>query len=341
MKMKKLACLAATMSCLALPAHGGEEAKPVEAGPWKLAWVAGLNLSQSSFSDNWAGGDRGSIVWVLTSDTKAERQFSTKFNLSNHLQLAYGQTIQQQPDPTDPARLVWASPQKSNDLIQYESVGRFTLGGWVDPYAALHLDSQFQDESSTRGSIPFSPVKLTESAGISRALLKTEDSELITRLGFGFREVFARQFEPATGQKVHVTSNDGGVEWQTNATQPLFEKKVLYKGQLRVFRPVYFSQSGDLDRFDQDARAFAPERASVADYWQAPNVDFQNLFTAQITKILAVNLAVQWVYLKFDPATSIDNTKPIADRIALVDHGVRKGGQFREALAIGLTYTLF
>jgi hypothetical protein len=318
------------------------EAKaPPKPGPWKLTWVAGLNLSQSNFSENWAGGDKGSIVWVLNSDAKAQRQFGTRYALSNHLQLAYGQTVQQQPDPADPDRLIWASPRKSNDQIRFESVSRFTLGGWVDPYAALRLEGQFVDESSSLGSILLSPIKLTESAGVARVVQKTDDRELITRLGFGFRETFARQFDPVTAERVSVATTDGGIEWQTSATQPLFDKKVLFEGQLRVFQPLFFSKSEALDTFDRDALAFDPGRESIADFWKAPNVDVQGVFSAQITKVLAVNLAAQWVYLKFDPATDIDNTKPVAERIPAVDHGVRKAGQFREALAIGITYTLF
>lgn len=224
------AILVFTALCAVAPVQAADAPKALEPGPWKLSWVAGLNLSQSSFSDNWAGGDKGSIVWVLNSDTKAERQFNTKYDLSNHLQLAYGQTVQQQPDPADPGRLVWAAPQKSNDLILFESVSRFTLGGWVDPYGALRLDSQFRDQSSPLGTIPLSPIKLTESAGIARALQKTDERELITRLGFGFRQTLARQFDPATGAKVNVSTQDGGFEWQTSATQPMWDKKVLYKG---------------------------------------------------------------------------------------------------------------
>ena len=338
---KVLAVLVLALACASTLARAADSLKTAEPGPWKIAWVAGLNLSQSSFSDNWAGGDRGSIVWVLNSDAKAERQVSARYDLANHLQLAYGQTIQQQTDPSNPGRLVWATPKKSDDLILFESVSRFTLGGWVDPYAALRLDSQFRDASSPLGTIPLSPIKLAESAGIARALQKTDERELITRLGFGFREILARQFDPATGAKVRVSTNDGGFEWQTTATQPILDKKVLYQGQLRVFQPVFFSRSGALERFDRDARASDPGREAVAAFWKAPEVDFRSVFTAQITRILAVNLAAQWVYMKFDPATDVDNTKPIADRILAVDHGVRKAGQFREALAIGLTYALF
>jgi hypothetical protein len=339
--LKQLAAFVLALAWVSTPGRAADSPKTAEPGPWKLAWVAGLNLSQSSFSDNWAGGDQGSIVWVLNSDTQAERQFSAWYDLSNHLQLAYGQAVQQQPDPADPGRLVWATPRKSNDLILFESVSRFTLGGWVDPYAALRLDSQFQDASSPLGTVTLSPIKLAESAGIAKALQKTDERELITRLGFGFREILARQFDPATGAKVRVSTNDGGFEWQTSATQPILDKKVLYQGQLRVFQPVFFSRSGALEQFDRDAQAFDPGREAVAVFWKSPTVDFRSAFTAQITKIIAVNLAVQWTYLKFDPATDVDNTKPIADRIRAVDRGVRKGGQFREALAIGLTYSLF
>ena len=111
-----------------------EEVKPLDPGPWNFDTTVGLNLSQSAFSNNWAGGDRGSFVWVLNSDLAAERQFSKSFNLKNQLQLAYGQTARQSADPNQPDRNRWESPDKSTDLIMEDSVGRFTLGAFVDPY---------------------------------------------------------------------------------------------------------------------------------------------------------------------------------------------------------------
>lgn len=128
----------------ALPA-GADEKKPVEPGPWKPGATLGLNLSQSAFSSNWAGGDKGSIVWVLQSTLTAERQFSTSFNLLNTLQLAYGQTARQAIDPASPGHSVWSQPDKTTDQIAFESVGRFSLQRAVDPYLALKLDSQFRD----------------------------------------------------------------------------------------------------------------------------------------------------------------------------------------------------
>jgi hypothetical protein len=329
-------------TCLATPVGAADTSQSVEPGPWKLGSVTTLNLSQSSFSGNWSGGDKGSVVWVLGADSKAERQFSRRFHLDNQLLLAYGQTLQQQPETAGSAKLVWATPRKTTDLIQFESTARFTLGGWVDPYASLRLDSQFRDESDPAGAISFNPVKLTETAGVARVFLKSEDRELISRLGVGLRETSARAIvDPVTLRKESFRTTDGGIEWQTQATQPMLEKKVLYKGKLLVFLPVYYNKQDDLKTFDLEARAADPARAPVKDYWRAPDVNLQNQFTTQITKLLAVSLVVHFVYDKYDQATNATTTLPIADRIALVDRGVRKAGQFRETLALSFTYALF
>jgi len=334
--------LALVLGVLAGPVRAADPPPSLEPGPWKFGSIATLNLSQSSFSDNWAGGDKGSAVWVLGLDTKAERQFSRTINLANQLILAYGQTLRQEPESAESRKLVWSSPAKTTDLIQFESAARFTLGGWVDPYAALRLDSQFSDESDPIGALAFNPVKLTETAGVARAFQKTDDRELISRVGFGFRQTFAHAFVDAvTRQKESFSTNDGGFEWQTQATQPLLEKKVLYTGKLLVFLPVFYSRSSDLETFDREARALDPSREAVADFWRSPDVNFQNQFTAQITKLLAVSLIVHFVYDKYDQATNVDPALPLTDRITLVDRGVRKVGQLRESLALAFTYTLF
>jgi hypothetical protein len=312
------------------------------AGPWKYGTTVGLNLSQSSFSSNWSGGDQGSIVWVLNSDLSAQRQISRAFNLSNLLQLAYGQTAQQVPDPADPSRRVWDTPDKTTDLIVFESIGRFPLQTFVDPYLAFRLDSQFEDQSSPIGIIRFNPIKLKESAGISRVLVKTANREAVTRLGFGFRQTLAQSFvDPVTAEKQRFTSNDGGIEWQTTATQPVLDGRVLYKGSLLVFQPVFYSRSDALEDFDALAIAGQPGREAVADFWKASDINFLNTFTAQITTHLSVNLFVQWVYDKFDSAANVDTSLPLAVLTAEVDKNVRKAGQFKETLAIGLSYRLF
>ncbi len=337
--MRPLRWFLASLLLFAATSAHADAPRPTEPGPWKLGAVAGLNVSQSSFSSNWAGGDRGSIVWVLNSDLGADRQFSKKFNLANRLQLAYGQTSRQTANAA--GDLVWDTPDKTTDLIAFESTGRFTLDRWADPYAALRLDSQFEDQSSPLGVVRFNPVKLKETGGIARVLFKSEDSEGLMRLGVGFRLTIALSIDAVTLDKQRFTSNDGGLEWQTNITRPVLEKKVLYKGQLLVFVPVFYSKADALERFDTAAIAAFPGREAVGDFWRAPDVSFQNNFSAAITKYLSVNLYAQLVYDKFDSAANVDPSKPLADQVAEVDRNVRKAGQFKETLSLGLTYRLF
>ncbi|MFN0152431.1 MAG: DUF3078 domain-containing protein [bacterium] len=330
---------AALMAATSVRAQEATEKKSHEPGPWKLSVSSNLNLAESAFSDNWSGGDKGSVTWVLGSNLGAERQFTKKYNWSNALQLAYGQTLRQVEETAGSGKRKWDSPEKTTDLIQFESVGRFTLDKFADPYVAFRLDSQFADESNPIGRIGFNPIRLKETAGIARVLEKTDSREAITRLGFGFRQNISRFFTDDTGMtKESVTTNDGGFEWQTDVKRPILDNRVTYTGKLLAFMPVFLSSSGDLEDFDKIAQAAAPGREAVADFWKSPDVNFQNTFTSQITKLVSVNLYLQWVYNKFDEATNVDTALPAEILIEQVDRGIRKGGQFKQTLAIGLTY---
>jgi hypothetical protein len=70
-------------------------------------------------------------------------------------------------------------------------------------------------------------------------------------------------------------------------------------------------------------------------------VDFQNQFTAQITRFIAVNLFVQFLYDKFDAAANIDPTLAADVSRVELDRTTRKAGQFKQTLALALTYRLF
>jgi len=311
-------------------------------GPWKFASTLGLTVTQSSFSTNWAGGDKGSIVWVLNGDLHAERQVSDRYNISNVLQVAYGQTSRQEIDPADPSRRAWTAPDKTTDQVAFESASRWTLHSIVDPYFAIRAETQFSDQSNPLGAIPWNPVKLKESLGAARVLFKGEDREAISRLGFGFRQTLARSIvDPVTLARESFTSNDGGVEWNTTATYPLLDKKVLFQGTLLVFKPLFYSRSGALESFDAAAIAAHPGREPVATFWKATDVNFLSTFTAGITRHLSVALLVQLVYDKFDAAANVNNALPLSVLIPEIDKNIRKAGQFKETLAIGLTYQLF
>jgi hypothetical protein len=338
--LKVSVLLSFTILAICGAAGGVRAADEIEPGPWSYGAIIGLNLSQSAFSDNWAGGDQGSITWTLKSDLKAERQFNRSLHWSNTLQLAFGQTAKQTTNASGKKR--WDTPDKTTDLIQFESLARFTLRKWVDPYVGARLDSQFLDQSDAFDrELTFNPIRLKESGGLARVFEKTEDTELISRLGFGFRQTLAQSFSDATGMTdatEGVTTNDGGFEFQTNATYPLAGGRIQYKGELLVFLPLFYSQSDELEDYDALALAADPAHEETADFWKSPDVNLQSTFDAKITEWLSVNLYAQWIYDKFDAATEVDPMLPLASVDAKVQGGIRKSGQFKQTLALALSY---
>jgi hypothetical protein len=348
--MRHMLVLFVLVAAASWPAGAGAQAvsesapdtSRIQPGPWRYDAILGLNLAQSTYSSNWAGGDKGAINWILQGDLTAEKQYTHWFNLSNLAQLAYGQTSDQVRDPADPNRIVYDVPEKTTDLILLESTGRFTLDRALDPYAGLRLESQFSDRGDPRGDIPFNPIRFSQAAGLAHAFIKTPEREFITRAGVSFREIFARSFADTAGTRLNNFTNvDGGFEWLTTATQPMLEKRVVYKGRLLVFFPVYYSGSDELKKFDEAAIAADPTREEVQDFWKAPEVNFQNTFTSAITKYINVNLYVQIFYQKIERSIDVDLSRPIDQVVPVVDRGVRKAGQFKQTLALGLTYTLF
>jgi hypothetical protein len=237
---------------------------------------------------------------------------------------------------------VWSAPDKTTDQILLESVGRFTLNKFADPYVALRAESQFRDQSNPLGMINFNPIKLKETAGLARVLVKTDEREVITRVGFGLRQNMGKTLLSASPRTTSsYSSNDGGFEWQTNVKQPILQKHVLYTSTLLVFQPLFFSKSGALEQLDRDAAAASVTHEAVADLWKGTNVDFQNTFAAQITKSISVNLFAQWTYCKLNGGANVDPTQPLLVRLAEVDRNTRKAGQFKETLALGFNYRLF
>jgi hypothetical protein len=338
------AVAAALAAILLIAGHARADAPPIVPGPWNYGTLIGLNFTQSSFTSNWSGGDKGAFAWTFNSDVTAERQFNERMNVSNMLQLAYGQTANQERTPG--GTLIWDPPDKTTDLILFESVLRYTNERYPDPYFSVRFESQFNDQSNPLGSISFNPLKLKEAVGLAKVFRKTDEAELISRLGFGLRQVYAKSFEPSTLRKLSSNSNDGGFEFQTDVTEPMLDKKIIYKGQLLVFWSVFYSKSDELEDFDRRVTAGegaippSPAHESVGDFWKEPDVSFQNTFTAGITKHLNVNLFAQLVYDKFDTKANVDPSLPLGDQTVEINKNVRKAGQFKQTLAIGITYKI-
>jgi hypothetical protein len=278
-------------------------ASAAAADPWSKSMDANLTLSQTAYSDNWAGGEAGNISWTFNSNSLAEKQLGPKVHTKNTLKLSFGQTHSQDQETKN-----WAKATKSTDLIDFETLFNFTLGGFVDPFAAGRLESQFLDASDPEKSRYLNPLKFTESLGVIKFFIKEDRREWSNRLGAALRQYVNRDMlmDPLTDKRETQTSNDGGLEFVSEFKSPLAEGKITLTSKLTVFQALFSSEA--------DALKGQPNE----DYWKSPDANWENIFTASITKYLMVNLYTQILY----------------------DKEVDKGGRFKQTLSLGMTYKL-
>ncbi|MBS1261584.1 MAG: hypothetical protein MAG453_00912 [Calditrichaeota bacterium] len=273
-------------------------------GGWRLSAALNLTQTQNAYSDNWAEEEYGSLSWAFTFNGLAERQLTRLWNTRNTLRLSFGQTHNQRQSDRE-----WLRPAKSTDLIDFESLWRATFGVFVDPFVAGRLQSQFYTLDHERNATWVNPITLTESAGAAKTLLSDETRELLVRLGFGLRQFINRDalLDAAALTYGTKTTSDAGFEFVSELTTPLVEERLALTSKLTVFQAVYYSESGVLAGSER------------ADYWRAPDINLEAIFTANITKYIMVNLYTQLLY----------------------DKEIALGGRFKETLSMGLTYTLF
>lgn len=324
---------------LSAAAFAGEE-KQLEIGKWYPTLEAGVTLAQSAYSDNWAGGDKGSLVWTAILNSTLENQLNEKINWSNALKLAFGQTHQQRKASDGERR--WDKPEKSTDLVEFDTIFRFTFGWHVDPYVSGRFESQFLDASDPAGrNLTLNPVKFKEAAGFAEHFINEEDRVLMTRVGAALRQTSRRLFtdpSPSTSTESKMT-HDGGIEWVTDYKTKIFEDRVSWTSKLIVYQPLFYSEKSKFEDLGPDSLVAWGIDADIADYTTVVDIDWDNIFTTQITKVISVNLYVRWVYDKYDNSVppKVDAAGNLTNPADVIG-ATRKAGQFKQTLAIGLTY---
>jgi len=183
-------------------------------------------------------------------------------------------------------------------------------------------------------------LKIKESAGIAKHVIDEEERSLLTRLGFTFRQSSRKFFveAPPSNSTVSEATNDGGVEWVTDYKNRVLDDKVSWTSKLTVYQPVFFSGKSDLESFTAADLTGLGLDSDIADFTTTVDIDWENIFTTQITKLISVQLYVRYLYDKYD-----NTVKPLLENDALTNVGdvgaaVRKAGQFKQTLAIGITY---
>ena len=328
-----LACVVFSLLASAAAAQDAEKAPEPEYGKWVPKLDIGMVLTQSAYSDNWNGSEQGQIAWNFILNSALSNQFNRSLNWRNQLKLAFGHTHNQKFSAEDPGVRVWDHPEKTTDLIDFESLLRLTAGRWVDPYGAFRLLSQFLDNSDPDGrQVWASPLTLTGSAGIAREFFRNDDEMFLSRFGLAARQNI-RQFYPfaheISDERRTETSHDGGLEWVTDYAIKFLEDKVLWNSKLTVYKPFEYSFHGDMD-------TAAP---GISDYPLAVDVNWENIFTGEVVSWLTLNVYVMFIYDKYDNSVlpELDDQGNLLNEPA-VNAAVRKAGQFKETLGVGLTF---
>ncbi len=277
-------------------------ADPADADAWKKNMDLNLTLTQNSYSDNWTGGEAGNVSWVANGNSGFEKKLSEKLNSKTTVKLAFGQTHSQ-----DQKSKKWARAVKSTDLIDIETLTRFTLKVWVDPYLAFRFESQFLDASYPELKRYVNPKKVTESGGISRQFYQTEKNEIFSRLGFALRQIITEDIVDTTLRTTEFNSTtDGGIESVTDVKFTLSDN-ISYTSKLSLYKALFYSKSDQLKGTPRE------------NYWKEPDVNWENTVSVSVAKYVTVSLYTQLLY----------------------DKETDKGGRFKETLSLGLTYKLF
>ncbi|MCK9996698.1 MAG: DUF3078 domain-containing protein [Candidatus Krumholzibacteria bacterium] len=314
-------------------------------GVWQKEIDASLNILQSAYSNNWNGGDKGSAVWNGQFSARLEKQYTETTNWRNILKLAYGQTHSQERGEN--GELHWQKPDKTDDIIDLESMFRWTLGKRWDPYVSFRFQSMFEDLSDMQErALTFNPLKFKEAVGISRTFVKEENRWFMTRVGVALiqnsRKYYLDEtFEAEIGREA---TYEAAAEWITEYRVGALDDRVDWESKLSFIMPfVYSGKSTFEDGFivkDPDGNIIDnPFPEDIAGYSTTIDVDFENTFTANITKVISVKLYVRWVYDKYDntvgPVVGADNVLINTDA---VHQAIRKAGQFKQTLALGFGY---
>ncbi len=243
---------------------------------WEYSFDLKGNLNQSFYTDNWDGAEKSSINWVVSGEMRAKKQLTDWFKSDNSLLMKFGQLYETEEDESGMQEAGWQEPTKSDDEIDLNALGLFTLHGWVDPFVALRLQTVFEGKRLRA----FNPATVTESFGISREIVKTKCMEWNSRLGLAMKQQHMYQ---------KTTRNDGGVELVTDFGYVFPNKTTKFSSSFEAYKAVFNSLEDDInDDLDPDND----------DDWKQVDMKWTNELSMQIYKNINFNVYTEWKYDK-------------------------------------------
>jgi hypothetical protein len=273
------------MLCAVLAAFSAQAQNPDSLSRWKNTVVGNVNFTQNHF-DNWTQG--GTDSWSWQSDLIPKFVYEdSSLQWANSGKFSFGQ-----------AKVGDAASRKSADEIRLESVLTYKIKTWVNPYAAVTALTQFtrgyryDGDMKTEVSGFLDPGYFTQSAGVGFQPVP----HVKTRLGAAIKETVTRNHpspyaDDAKTAKLEKIKVEPGAEWVTDIELKLHEN-ILFTSKLETF-----SNFKGFDRVD---------------------VNWDNMFTSKISKVLGVSFNLRMFY----------------------DSDISAKRQLKQVLAVGLSYAL-
>ncbi|MCX7725512.1 MAG: DUF3078 domain-containing protein [Chitinispirillaceae bacterium] len=291
MKNLRIIYLVVLLVCFSIYSEG--------TSPWHIDIDANITVTQNAYSESWIGSEKGAVSWASKLNFVAEKQIASFFNHRNTLKLQFGQTKTQNDDNS------WGKLIKSTDLIDFESLQRFTIKGWVEPFIALRLISQFLDGTDSLQNHYFNPMSIFESFGISRTLLSIDAAKWNARFGGAINQLINRYTIDETHTDYYTKIvNSAGLELVTELKAKFRDGLLDYRLLLTIYEALVSSE------------ADKTKGTSRENFWRYPDINWENILSVNITKYIMVNLTAQLLY----------------------DRELHPNARIKEVLALGLTY---
>lgn len=251
---------------------------------WKFSILTNATITLNSYSDNWSGDEFSAFSWLWQFTGTAEKSLTSIMHNKNTLKLAFGQTSLQDEDELSGEK-EWQPMKKSRDLIDFESVFRFTLKTFVDPFVSVRAVSQFADLRSPDYNYYLNPLTLTESFGAIKNLIKNKNVDWTARLGGAARQSIERNESlPDSLTPAEKVTNDGGLEFVTDFKAKSKDNRINFTSQLKVYGALFSSISKQSNESDN------------IEFWRYPDISWENSFDVSLIKYIALNLYVQLLY---------------------------------------------
>jgi hypothetical protein len=227
--MKKLTILLILAALICLNAQG-----------WEKSGSFSLLLSQSYYSDNWEGTEKGNVNWTASFNFIMQKQLNSMLHDKNTLLLSFGQTHSEEMN--EDGDYYWQKPETSTDKIDFENLLTFTLQKFVDPFASGRWESSFYDGSIPEDTYFFNPNILTFSLGAKKILINQEIQNLETRLGAAWKNYFNQH--PDIDYQ-----NNAGVEFVMSYWYLFPAKLGKFDSTLRLYQALTNSEDNGTDEW--------------------------------------------------------------------------------------------